>query len=70
MAEERLLVFENRCEFEEVLTTYNNQMAQLEAINDKLVAELKKLNFELPPPQANDHRSKSEKMLEYNYKKL
>lgn len=31
---------------------------------------MKKMNFELPPPQEGDERSKDEKMMEYNFKKL
>ncbi len=39
---ERLLLFEAKCEFEDVLQTYNMQMCNLESENNILIQEVKR----------------------------
>ena len=43
MMKERLQTHESQCEFEDILKVYNTQMVQVEACNEKLAAEIKRL---------------------------
>mgnify|MGYP000866014709 CR=1 FL=1 len=43
MMKERLQTHESQCEFEDILKVYNIQMVQVEACNEKLAGEIKRL---------------------------
>ena len=53
MMKERLQTHESQSEFEDILKVYNTQMVQVEAYNEKLAAEIKRMATQAQLPSGN-----------------